>query len=178
MSNQYPSWSPNGTMIAFASERVGSSQIWVAPVKDGKRAGEARHLTHGEFTAQDPTWSPDGASIGFVALRKEQQKLWIVPSDGSAPPHRIAQGTNIRQLRWDRRTGEILASGSWGEDKFGLCTVSPKNHLSKPDLPALEFGGKQSSGFFDISTDGKWLVFAREGVNGHIWLLKASGSGF
>jgi Tol biopolymer transport system component len=178
MSNQYPAWSPEGTMIAFASELGGSSQIWVAPVKDGKRAGKARQLTQGEFTAQEPSWSPDGANIGFAALRKERQEFWIVPSDGSAPPRQITEGANIQQLRWDRRTGEILVSGSWGEDKFSLHAVSPKNHLSRPFLPAIDFGGGGSAGFFDISADGKWLVFAREDVNGHIWLLKATGSSF
>lgn len=177
MSNTTPAWSHDGTMIAFASQRSGSSQIWVAPVKNGKPAGTARQLTRGEFTAFAPAWSPDGAKVAFQGIKKEQSEVWVVSSDGNTPAAQLTKGANIKRLRWDWHTGDLLVSGSWEDGKVILRRVSPKTGDSTPFHPTVEFGDKRSFGFFDITPDGKWLVFSRENASGHIWLLKAT-SGF
>ncbi len=57
-----PRWSPDGTRIAFVSDRSGEKQVWVIPL-DG---GEARVLTSGKLNPSDLAWSPDGAWIAFV----------------------------------------------------------------------------------------------------------------
>lgn len=179
---RYPSWSPDGSMIAFVSERSGSSQVWIAPVKDGKAAGRARQVTRGEFTALAPVWSPDGARIAFQApMRKDQNEVWVVPSDGSAPARQVTNGADVRLLRWDYRTGDLIVSGSWGEDRIGLRRVSLETGTPTPYRPPVDFGGTKASkayGFFDISADGKWLVLAREDASGHVWLLRATSTLF
>jgi dipeptidyl aminopeptidase/acylaminoacyl peptidase len=57
-----PRWSPDGTQIAFISDRGGEKQVWVIRV-DG---GEARPLTSGKRSPADLAWSPDGRWIAFV----------------------------------------------------------------------------------------------------------------
>jgi Tol biopolymer transport system component len=52
-----PSWSPDGTQIAFRSERIGEPEIWVMNA-DGT---SPRQLTEG----LSPAWSPDGSLIAF-----------------------------------------------------------------------------------------------------------------
>ena len=52
-----PSWSPDGTQIAFRSERSGEPEIWVMNA-DGTGP---RRLTDG----LSPAWSPDGSLIAF-----------------------------------------------------------------------------------------------------------------
>ena len=55
-------WSPDGRSIAFASDRGGSMEIWIAE----SRSGAARQLTHNGATPTEPSWSPDGSRIAFV----------------------------------------------------------------------------------------------------------------
>ncbi|MEE9131991.1 MAG: S9 family peptidase [Gemmatimonadota bacterium] len=60
--DRHPVWSPDGTTIAFVSDRSGDDpQVYVIPV-DG---GEARALTEMENGAFDPVWSPDGDKLLF-----------------------------------------------------------------------------------------------------------------
>ena len=57
-----PAWSPDGSKIAFVSDRSASgSQIYILPI-DG---GEPRQLTELENDAWGPVWSPDGRQLLF-----------------------------------------------------------------------------------------------------------------
>jgi hypothetical protein len=61
-NSRYPSWSPDGSKIAFASDRSGSWQIYVMNV-DG--SGVVQLTSGGNHI--EPAWSPDGTKIAYVA---------------------------------------------------------------------------------------------------------------
>ncbi len=56
-------WSPDGSTLAFTSDRSGKNQLYLLPV-DG---GEAQQLTDLPQGANNPVWSPDGKMIAFIA---------------------------------------------------------------------------------------------------------------
>ena len=58
-----PRWSPDGTKLAFLSNRSGKNQIWLMDLA----GGEARQLTKHEEPVAEPVWSPDGSKLAFVA---------------------------------------------------------------------------------------------------------------
>ena len=58
-----PSWSPDGQLIAFASDRNGNADIFIMK-KDGS---DVRQLTFDTMDERIPRWSPDGRKILFLS---------------------------------------------------------------------------------------------------------------
>ena len=70
--NHSPRWSPDGTKLAFVSNRSGKNQIFVLDAG----GGEARQATDFKNGANGPVWSPDGDRIGCsVSLKPDEDLL-------------------------------------------------------------------------------------------------------
>jgi len=84
-----PTWSPDGTEIAFATapvfrtplDRPTRSALWVVDVWTGER----REVFPGD--AVQPSWSPNGHRIAFWAVSADSARrdLWTVPARGGEP---------------------------------------------------------------------------------------------
>ena len=72
-----PHWSPDGTRLAFSSDRSGSYDMWLVTLASGERA-PAHHRRRPNESM--PAWSPDGREIAFVSDRQERgdlrQRTW------------------------------------------------------------------------------------------------------
>ena len=65
-----PTWSPDGTRIAFDSYRDGSYDIYVMNA-DGGGGGGVIKLTDDPSSDYGASWSPDGTRIAFTTFRDE-----------------------------------------------------------------------------------------------------------
>ncbi len=74
-----PSWSPDGTKIAFASKRDGNLEIYVMNA-DGS---EQKNLTNNRAADSGPRWSPDGKKIAFYSKRDGNTEIYVMNADGS-----------------------------------------------------------------------------------------------
>lgn len=81
-----PAWAPDGSRIAFVSDRAGATSVWVMN-SDG--SSETR-LTQSGASDDRPAWSPDGTQIAFARGPDEESATAIFVMD--------ANGSHQRQL--------------------------------------------------------------------------------
>jgi acylaminoacyl-peptidase len=71
-----PRWSPDGSRLAYLSDREDGTQIWVRWMDTGQ-VQRASRLTEG---AASPVWSPDGKQIAFLSLAAgKARKIGTLP---------------------------------------------------------------------------------------------------
>jgi Tol biopolymer transport system component len=167
-----PAWSPDGSAIAFASDRGNGWHIWVAPVSDGRPAGPPRRVTSDPAHANAPAWSSDGRRIAYIGGGETGPEAWVISSDGTGSGMRITSGAHAGIVRWDQPTGSLLVSGTWGEDRCSIRRVSLDGSAT-PLEPPLVLGSRTAITVFDVSGDGRLIVFPRENNKGNIWVHEA-----
>ena len=72
-------WSPDGTRIAFDSDRDGNLDIYVV---DGD-GNNLTQLTNDPSNDYSPSWSADGSRLAFISNRSGVSHLWVMNTDGS-----------------------------------------------------------------------------------------------
>lgn len=91
-----PDFSPDGTRVAFASNRGGGFDIWIVGV-DGSGL---RQVTSGAGSKTWPAWSPDGGALLYTRLLDGRSELWKIASDGSgAARYELAGSGSDAQFR-------------------------------------------------------------------------------
>jgi Tol biopolymer transport system component len=76
---ELPAWSPDGTRIAFQSDRDGDMEIYVVSAD----RSEILQLTDNEAMDLYPTWSPDGTRIAFTSNRDGNLEIYVMNADGT-----------------------------------------------------------------------------------------------
>lgn len=75
-----PAFSPDGTMVAFVSNRGGKNQVWLLPLK----GGEARCIAPEVAGVKSVAWSPDGTKLLALAASGEERLTVGDPDDPTA----------------------------------------------------------------------------------------------
>jgi TolB protein len=113
----YPSWSPDGEYIAFASQSGGQwewgdpdernpsdDDIYLKPV----HALGFQRLTDNPSKDWHPSWSPDGTQIVFCSNRETgHAQIWVMNADGSNPRNLSNDPYNNWDPVWIKRS-ELL----------------------------------------------------------------------
>jgi tricorn protease len=70
---QYPTWSPDGTQVAFVSDASGEEQVWISPAGG---QGRPRQLTKDHQGPLGPlVWSPNGK---LIATSDREMRIFLV----------------------------------------------------------------------------------------------------
>ncbi|MEZ5758648.1 MAG: amidohydrolase family protein [Emcibacteraceae bacterium] len=67
-----PTWSHDGSKLAFVAERDGEMDIWIRDVKSGKE----RKITNDKGREYRLTWSPDDNFIVYLSARSSTSNSW------------------------------------------------------------------------------------------------------
>lgn len=114
-----PALSPDGSSVAFVSERTGSKDIFVIGV-DGRGL---RQVTSGPAAEDSPSWSPDGGRLVFSGTGEDPAgDLYTVPA-GGGPPTRLTNDPGAdTQPAW-APTGSRIAFTTTRFDPAGDVVV-------------------------------------------------------
>jgi len=177
--NERPSWSPDGKMIAFVSNRTGTFQLFMM-YEDGSHQ---KRITHDRMNYWEPCWSPDGTKIACVRWdpdnpdNPETSGLFIMDADGSnlrllvdgGGPNWSPDGTKI--------AFECCHKGDWSADA-GIYVINPDGKRKT----LLFIAGGSCSFRPDWSPNGKKILFSRGVPNDgstsgqSLWVMNADGS--
>src|SRR5262249_34233147 len=115
--NLWTAWSPDGTRLAFTSDRSASRQIHVM----GADGSNPRQLTQGPGENQCPSWAPDGSRIA--------NELLVMNADGSLP-RRLLQAPSFFG-RWSPDNLKIAyISGSYPVTEIKIANADGSNALT------------------------------------------------
>jgi len=139
-----PQWSPDGTKIAFVSNRSGkeyegdrNSDVWVIAAGGGALTKISDH----QESDSSPRWSPDGRTIAFTGEVQERDhpKVWLAPATGGAPSTLAVNGLDLipTGLEWaDDGKSLYFESGVKGE--FQLFQID----LGKKTVAQISSGAR------------------------------------
>ncbi len=86
-----PNWSPDGSMIAFASSRAGARQLFIMNA-DGSNI---RQVTNLDNMGGRSTWSPDGTKLAFYRGPAGNHDIYIINVDGTGLVQLTNGGDNL-----------------------------------------------------------------------------------
>lgn len=173
-ANMYPSWSPDGSRIAFASDRDAGN--WDIYVMNADGSGVTR-LTADPGYDSSPNWSPDGSKIAFSSTRGDGSfDIYVMNADGS----------NVTRLTDDPA---FDASPDWSPDGTRLAFTTDRDGPGvNYEIYAMNADGSavirltndpDPNDSPDWSPDGTKIAYHRfEPLGtGAVYVMNADGSG-
>ena len=158
-SHAMPSFSPDGTQIAFVSKEDGTWNVWILDLETMQR----RRLT--DVPSFGPRWSPVGDRI----LYDSHGSIWSVSAMGGDDKQLITEGYNSdwapdgSRFVFERR-GEIWTASADGSDQIRVEGVPARDVPLAARRPAY-------------SPDGRHIAFFHAGISplGDWWLAPTDG---
>jgi eukaryotic-like serine/threonine-protein kinase len=117
--DRYARWSPDGTRIAFGSDRTGAGQVWIANA-DGTGLRQLTFKSENELATGFPVWSPAGDRLA-VYFNGVTSLLDPNLSENDQTPPTLPQDGIHRLVVWDwSPDGKKLA---------GVIAVGERRHI-------------------------------------------------
>ena len=151
-----PSWSPDGTRMAYVSFEKKKPVIYVQNLVSGQRYVLANYK--GNNSA--PSWSPDGTKLAIVLTYSANSQVYVINADG----------TGLKRLT---NTTGIDTEPEWSPD--GAFIYFTSNRGGGPQIYRIpSSGGEAKRITFDggynvsphISPDGKLLTYIKQDASG------------
>ena len=154
-------WSPDGALLAFRSERSGDPEIWLMNADGSGQRRLARGLS--------PAWSPDGSMIAYA---DDHGGLSIMNSDGS-DQQQLPHTDGGEYPSWSPDGRRIVFNSNLSGDH--LMYIVDVNRSRVVDLSKVGEGWQ-----VDWSPDGRSILFTshRDHPDNYtdVYLMRSDGS--
>ena len=169
-----PSWSPDGSKIAFTSMDSDYSTA-VIYVMNADGTGQTC-LTNNSLISGSPSWSPDGSKIAFTSMDSDYGTavIYVMNADGTGQTCLTDDSFNSAWLSWSPDGSKI----AFMSDRTGLyyeIYVMNTDGTGQTCLTDDSFNSLSPS----WSPDGSKIAFMsdREDGNNEIYVMNADGTG-
>jgi Tol biopolymer transport system component len=154
--------SGDGSRIAFAANRTGSKEIWIANA-DG--SGQTQLTSFNGPAVGSPRWSPDGKWITFDGYASGSSDVYVIATDGGKPVQLTKDPANEIRPSWSHDGKWIYYSTDKGKEReiWKIPAAGGQAVRVTPGYNAFE------------TADGKWLYVLRD--SGKLVCLHPDGSG-
>ena len=169
LRNAYsPSWSPDGSRLAFVSRRSSDEELYTARA-DGTGIARLTRIPGPDLT---PAWSSDGRRIAWSRNRE----IWTMNADGSGKRRVVAKARVWHEHHSPTWHGRTIVYSSIRVSAFNAELYAvPARRLT---FTRGSDGVLGDDGMPDFSPDGRRIVFtSNRDRNGEIYVMNPDGSG-
>jgi len=164
--NQNPTVSPDGSRIAFISDRDGTTDVYVMAADGSHQV----RLTRTEEQEGKPSWSADGKAIRFATFEKDASRIYSVDREGrSVTGIGRVPGRGGMISRNGKRV--FYSLGTWTEVQLMKSDLDGSNARQLTDGKSVVWSPRWSP-------EGKRIAFTGRDAERqtHIYLMNADGS--
>jgi TolB protein len=144
-----PSWSPNGSELAYVSFETRKPVVYVHNVASGKR----RVVANFKGSNSAPTWSPDGRTLAVTLSRDGGSQIFLIPASGGEP-QRLTQSNSIDTEPVFTPDGSAIYFVS---DRGGSPQIYRTPARGGP-VQRVTFSGNYNISP-NLSPDGRWMTY-------------------
>jgi Tol biopolymer transport system component len=183
--DDFPAVAPDGDRVAFASNRTGENEIWVAKA-DGSNPQQVTF--HRGPVVMSPQWSPDGKRLAFSSEVGGNRDIYVIQPDGSHSTRITTAPSEESNPSWSPNgmwiyfrsdqagVGQIWKAPAVGGTQSRVTTGEALRAIPSPDGRLLYFvRSADAHGLWSVPVEGGREEFVLPDVRDGYWDVADSG---